>query len=190
MTRTWPRTGTSCGPVTVRLESDPGTTALDEWDRLVTTTPGTDVTQLSVWAAVRARAGFSAAYLLARHEANLIGGTQLLLRRVPGLGQIGYASYGPVLAALGDQRAEAVHALALGLARLPGVRMLFVQPPEGTDDVRTALLALGFRPSAAGIAPVGSTRLDLARSEDEIRKAFPPRLRSWTRRWPQAGVTV
>jgi lipid II:glycine glycyltransferase (peptidoglycan interpeptide bridge formation enzyme) len=52
------------------------------------------------------------------------------------------------------------------------------------------LVTLGFRPSSAGIAPVGSTRLDLSRSDDDIRKAFPPRLRSWTRRWPEAGVTV
>jgi Acetyltransferase (GNAT) domain len=155
----------------------------------VTGTPGTDVTQLSVWARVRAVAGFRAAYLLARRDGDLVGGAQVLLRRIPGLGEIGYASYGPVLAER-DGRAEAVHALAVALSRSAGVRMLFVQPAEGTDDVRAALLALGFRPSSAGIAPVGSTRLDLSPSEDEIRKAFPPRLRSWTRRWAEAGVSV
>jgi hypothetical protein len=188
MTRTRP--GTATGPVTVELTADPGAAQLAAWDRLVTCAPGTDVTQLSVWAEVRAAAGFSAAYLLARSGQNLIGGAQLLLRGVPGLGRIGYASYGPVLAAEGDVRALAVQALADGLAGLPGVRMLVVQPAEGTDDVRAALVALGFRPSSAGIAPVGSVRLDLARSEDELRSQFPPRLRSWTRRWSQSGVTV
>jgi lipid II:glycine glycyltransferase (peptidoglycan interpeptide bridge formation enzyme) len=190
MTRTDPRSATSCGPVTVELDGDPGPEHLAAWDRLVTGTPGTDVTQLSVWARVRAVAGFRAGYLFARRDGNLIGGVQVLCRPFPGLGRIGYASYGPLIAAEGDERAEAAQALTIALARLPGVRMLFVQPAEGTDDVREALLARGFRPSSAGIAPVGSTRLDLDRSEDEIRKQFPPRLRSWTRRWPEAGVTV
>ena len=186
MTRTDPRSAA----VTVQLTADPGPEQLAAWDRLVTATPGSDVTQLSVWARVRACAGFRAAYLFARRDGALTGGVQVMLRRVPGLGQIGYASYGPVLAAEGDVRADAVRELTAGLTGLPGVRMLFVQPAEDTHDVRAALLARGFRPSSAGIAPVGSTRLDLDRSDDEIRKGFPPRLRSWTRRWPDAGVTV
>lgn len=190
MTRTDPRRATSREPVTVELVADPGPDRLAAWDRLISATPGSDVTQLSVWARVRASAGFHAAYLFGRRDGALIGGVQVMLRRVPGLGRIGYASYGPVLAEAGDERVQAVRALASGLAGLSGVRMLFVQPAEDTHDVRTALLAHGFRPSSAGIAPVGSTRLDLDRSEDEIRKAFPPRLRSWTTRWPAAGVTV
>ena len=183
MTRTRPGTG-----LRLTVGADPGT-SLAAWDRLVEATPGTDVTQLSVWARVRARAGFTPTYLFARQDGELVGGAQVLTRRVPGLGRIGYASYGPVLTD-GDSRAEAGQALAVGLARLPGVRMLFVQPAEGTDDVRAELVALGFRPSSAGIAPVGSVRLDLRRSDEEIRGAFPPRLRSWTRRWAGAGVTV
>jgi hypothetical protein len=190
MTGTRRRPTAGRGTVSADLDTHPGPEQLAAWDRLVTRTPGTDVTQLSVWTRVRAHAGFRAGHLLARRDGDLIGGVQVLLRPVPGLGRIGYASYGPVLAAAGDERAQAVRALALGLAGLPGVRMLFVQPAEGTDDVRAGLLAVGFRPSSAGIAPVGSMRLDLDRSEDEIRKQFPPRLRSWTRRWPEAGVTV
>ena len=174
----------------LQVDDDPGAAELARWDRLVEGTPCADVTQLSVWARVRARAGFTPTYLFARKDGDLVGGVQVLHRRLPGLGRIGYTSYGPLLFAEGDARAEAAETLAVALARLPGVRMLFVQPAAGTDDLRTMLLALGFRPSSAGIAPVGSMRLDLSRSDDEIRKAFPPRLRSWTRRWRAAGVTV
>jgi lipid II:glycine glycyltransferase (peptidoglycan interpeptide bridge formation enzyme) len=190
MTRTRPPGETACGSVTVRSVADPGSGDVAAWDRLVTATPGTDVTQLSVWARVRAGAGFSPVHLFARRDGLLVGGVQVLVRRVPGLGRIGYASYGPLLPAAPGDREQAVGALSLGLARLPGLRALFVQPAEGTDEVRAALLGLGFRPSTAGIAPVGSVRLDVQRSDDEIAKAFPPRLRSWTRRWPDAGVTV
>ncbi len=130
-------------PVTVTLQADPGEQLLAAWDRLVTRTPGTDVTQLSVWARVRAMEGYHPGYLLARRGDRLIGGVLLLLRHVRGLGRIGYASYGPVLAAEGEARAEVARALVLGLTRLPGVRMLFIQPAEGTDDVRAACWRTG-----------------------------------------------
>jgi len=176
--------------VTVHLHTHPTDELLSAWDRLVSSTGGTDVTQLSVWARVRSLERFHPSYLFVRRDGCLIGGAQVLLRGVRGLGSIGYTSYGPLLTVQGEERAEAAEAVALGLARLPGVRMLFVQPAEGTDDLRLALLRHGFRPSAAGIAPAGSVRLDLDRSLDDIRRAFPPRLRSWTRRWADAGVTV
>src|SRR3954452_19596146 len=100
MTRTRPGTA-----LRLSLDADPGTAELAAWDRLVETTPGTDVTQLSVWARVRARAGFSPTYLFARKDGDLLGGVQVLHRRLPGLGRIAYASYGPLLAAEGAARA-------------------------------------------------------------------------------------
>src|SRR5262249_13363217 len=48
----------------------------------------------------------------------------------------------------------------------------------------------GFRPSGAGIAPVASLRLDLARDEEDLRAGLRKRLRTWTRSWPKRGVQV
>lgn len=176
--------------VTVRAECSPEEGALTEWDRLVVETPGTDVTQLSAWARIRRMAGFGAVHLFARRGPCLVGGALVLLRHVRGLGSIGYVAHGPVVAAGGEERAEVARALAVGLTRLPGVRMLFVQPPEGADDVSGLLLAHGFRPSEPSIFWTGSMRIDLDRSEEEIQRALSPRLRSWTRRWPDVGVSV
>jgi lipid II:glycine glycyltransferase (peptidoglycan interpeptide bridge formation enzyme) len=176
--------------ITVRVESTHEERALTEWDRLVVAAPGTDVTQLSAWARVRHMAGFDAVYLFARRGPCLVGGTLVLLRHVRGLGSIGYAAHGPVIAVGGEERVEVARALAVGLTRLTGVRMLFVQPPEGADDLSALLVAHGFRPSERSIFWTGSMRIDLDRSEDELRRALSPRLRSWTRRWPDAGVSV
>jgi lipid II:glycine glycyltransferase (peptidoglycan interpeptide bridge formation enzyme) len=178
-----------CG-LTIQWCTGTSTADLAAWDALVRATPGTDVTQLPVWARVRAFEGFSAEYLLAWRDGVLVGGAQVLLRRLPGLGWLGYVSYGPLVVDCDPARGEIVSALAEGLTSLPGVRMLFVQPPEHGGDVRAALLDHGCRPSAAGIAPTGSVRLDLRRGEDEIRRGLPPRTRSWIRRWPREGVTV
>jgi Acetyltransferase (GNAT) domain len=167
-----------------RRDVDDCAAVVDEWDALVTRSPGTDVTQLSVWGRVRAMEGFHPRWLFARRRGQVVGGAQVLLRRLPGLGLVGYVPYGPVVAGEAAGREDVVRALTDALSALRNVRMLFVQPPEGGEDIRAALLAGGFRPSTTHIAPIGSVRLDLRKGTEEIRRGLNPRLRSWTHRWP------
>jgi lipid II:glycine glycyltransferase (peptidoglycan interpeptide bridge formation enzyme) len=176
----------------VVAREDPGPDALHAWDLLVDRTPGTDVTQLSVWAGLRGRVGFTPLYLLAYRAGELVGGAQILIRRVPVLGLVGYLPYGPLVtpdaATAGTVRRALVDALvALSRRRL---RILFVQPPEGAQDTSNDLLRHGFRPSSAGIAPPGSIRIDVTADLAEIRSRFGKRLKSWTNRWESKGVTV
>lgn len=177
-------------PVTVSVHPDPE--ILSEWDRLVDRTPGTDVTQLSCWARLRRQVGFTAVYLLAYQAGELIGGAQLMTRRVPALGTAGYLPYGPLVACDADLGSDVRRALADTLAVLGRrrLRMLFVQPPEGAQAMTSELLRRGFRPSSADIAPTGSIRIDLTADLAEIRSRFGKRLKSWTNRWKSRGVTV
>jgi lipid II:glycine glycyltransferase (peptidoglycan interpeptide bridge formation enzyme) len=165
---------------------------LRNWDRLVERTPGTDVTQLSAWARVRATCGFEPLYLFAHRAGELVGGAQILSRRIPMMGGVGYLPYGPLIDPAVDDRSAVRGALVQGLRRLcrRRLRMLFVQPPEGADDVSADLLGHGFRPSSADIAPAGSIRIDLSEDLDVIRSRFGKRLRSWPNRWDARGVTV
>lgn len=172
--------------------SEPVPSVLGAWDRLVDSTPGTDVTQLTAWARLRGRVGYSPLYLLAFQAGELAGGAQIMYRRVPVLGNVGYLPYGPVIATTVADRDGICRALGGGLAALGHrrLRMLFVQPPEGADDLSRELLQSGFRVSSAGIAPSGSIRIDLTATEDEIRRHFARRLRSWPKKWTSRGVTV
>jgi hypothetical protein len=178
--------------VEVIAREDPGPGALHAWDLLVDRIPGTDVTQLSVWAGLRARVGFTPLYLLAYQDGELVGGAQILTRRLPVLGSVGYLPYGPLVApdapATGDIRRALVDALVVLSRRR--LRILFIQPPEGAQDTSDELLRRGFRPSSAGIAPQGSIRIDLTADLAEIRSRFGKRLKSWTNRWESRGVTV
>src|SRR6185312_7523931 len=149
--------------VEVIAREDPGPDALHAWDVLVDRTPGTDVTQLSVWAGLRGRVGFTPLYLLAYQEGELVGGAQILTRRFPVLGSVGYLPYGPLITpdapAADEIRRALIDSLeTLGRRRL---RILFIQPPEGAEETSNELLIRGFRPSSAGIAPQGSIRIDL-----------------------------
>lgn len=155
-------------------------------------TPGTDVTQLSSWAQLREMAGFTPLYVLARRTAELVGGALIMSRRVPLLGAVGYLPYGPLVASGARDGDDVRRALADALTLLctRHLRMLFIQPPEGAEDMSDELLRRGFRPSSAGIAPAGSIRIDLTEELAEIRGRFGKRLKSWTNRWPSRGVTV
>jgi lipid II:glycine glycyltransferase (peptidoglycan interpeptide bridge formation enzyme) len=175
-------------PVIVRI----CTTVDPSWDRLVSCAPGTDVTQLSAWARVREQVGFTQLYLFVDDGERLVGGGQILVRRLPVIGRIGYLAYGPLVAADAPDPLAVRAALVDGLDHI-GRQMLnglFVQPPETAFPISAELLARGFRRSAAGIAPVGSIRIDLTESLDAIRGRFGRRLRSWTNRWADRGVVI
>lgn len=177
--------------LTMDHTTDPGTSLCAEWDSFVEAIPGTDVTQLTSWARIRAHQGFSAAYVVVQREGCLVGGAQILVRRVPGLGPIAYLPYGPVVSAATGARADVVDALGTGLGEFGRrTRMLFVQPPEAAEDVSNDLLRRGFRPSRAAVAPRGSCRVDLRADEDAIRARLSRRLRSRTGHWTARGVTV
>jgi len=176
----------------VRVTDDAASDELAEWDEFVDAVASSDVTQLSRWSAVRAEAGFKALHLFACRSGGLVGGAQVLVRPLPVLGSIGYISAGPVIADELDDRAEVVSALAATMEKLLHTRMrvLFVQPPPGADDVSSALLERGFRLSRAGIAPSASVRVDLTVDETQLEAGLDSLLRRWTKRWPHRGVTV
>ncbi|HEY6424552.1 MAG TPA: GNAT family N-acetyltransferase [Pseudonocardiaceae bacterium] len=178
--------------LTVAVRADPGPEVLARWDAMVAATPQADVTQLSVWARLRGTAGYTPLYVLVWRGADLVAGAQILHRRFPLLGTVGYLPYGPVITPTDEARQDVCRELSVALAQVARrrLRMLFVQPPDCAADVSSELLWRGFRPSAAEVAPSGSLRIDLAADEAELRRGLTKRLQTWTRRWQARGVTV
>jgi hypothetical protein len=115
----------------------------------------------------------------------------ILQRRLPVLGVVGYVSHGPVVVP-DPGRAAVAPAVSTALADL-GCRHLsglFIQPPEGAQDISAHLLRLGFRPSVAGIAPAASIRIDLTRDVEEIRNGLTSSNRRRTRTCADRGIAV
>ena len=163
------------------------------WDRFVASVEQSDVAQLSPWARIRSSAGFSPLYTFVSVDGELVAGAQVLVRRIPLVGSVGYLSYGPVIADGLADRPGVCADVCRGVHTLMAkghMRLLFVQPPVGGEDASAGLAALGFRPSDAGIAPPASLRIDLTSSQDELRGRLNKRLRTWTTRWAERGVTV
>jgi lipid II:glycine glycyltransferase (peptidoglycan interpeptide bridge formation enzyme) len=183
-----PRAGSG---VAIWRARDPGQEALADWDRLVCSTPGTDVTQLSAWARLRGRVGYDPEYVLAYQDGDLVGGAQILRRRLLGVAGIGYLPYGPIVSPTAPDPEPIRHALEDAVVAIgKELRMLFVQPPEGGHELSRGLLHGGFRPSLAGIAPAGSMRIDLRGSEEQLRAGAKSRLRPAGKLWATNGVMV
>jgi len=178
--------------VAVTVLEDAARDRLAAWDALVAGTPGTDVSQLSAWARVRATAGYRALHVLASEDGDLVAGAQVLHRHVPALGRLAYVPYGPVVSPRAAGRDDVRRALAAALSALARERLraVFVQPPDGGAEMSRELAAHGFRRSEVGILPAASLRLDLDAGEQELRGRLGRRLRSWTNRWAASGVSV
>jgi lipid II:glycine glycyltransferase (peptidoglycan interpeptide bridge formation enzyme) len=179
------------GEISVTLSTQPDPDTIHAWDHLVSHTPRSDVAQLSTWSAVRRQAGFVPRYVLARRAGWLVGGAVILQRRLPMLGVVGYVPHGPVIAP-GPGRAAVAHTVSTALADLGRRHLsgLFIQPPEGAEDISAHLLRLGFRPSVAGIAPAASIRIDLTRDVEDIRNGLTSSNRRRTRTWADRGIAV
>ncbi len=182
----------TAGSLSVVVCTTPGETRLGEWDDLVRSHPLADVAQLSAWARIRRLAGYGAMYVLVVHGERLVGGAQIMVRRMPGLGILGYVPYGPVVSSADEEPDAVQDTIADTLAQLGRrrFRMLFVQPPEGAERASQALLDRGFRDSDADVAPAASLHVDLSLDEAELRANLSKRLRTWTRSWERRGVTV
>jgi hypothetical protein len=181
----------SVGGLSLLVGSDPGAGQLAEWDQLVRGTPGSDVTQLSAWARVRAQVGYSPLYVFVRHQSRLLAGAQLLHRTVLRTGCIGYIPYGP-LTGPGDDSGQTRRMLGIVLSELGArwLHALFIQLPEGGEALREDLLVAGFRPSNVAVAPVGSLRVDVRLDEQELRVRARRRLRPAEKLWAKYHVMV
>ncbi len=177
--------------ISITISANPDAETLDSWDKLVAETANSDVSQLSAWASVRRTAGFTPLYVFFHGGGQLVAGAQILRRRLPVLGFIGYLPYGPLIVP-NVPREPVCHSLSDALRGMVGrsLRILFVQPPDGAQDISAELQRRGFRPSDAGVAPSASLRIDLGPDEVQLRAHLNKTLRGWTSRWAGRGVNV
>ncbi|MGO9877427.1 MAG: lipid II:glycine glycyltransferase FemX [Acidimicrobiia bacterium] len=140
-----------------------------EWDDFVERTVGGDLVQSSAWARLKRTSGMEVHRIVVRLDGAIVGGVQLLARRVPVLGAVGYAPYGPVVAP--DAPDAAVTLLVeqvTQFCRVAAVRALFVQLPQGGARVADGLRSVGFEPTQMDVAPCETVRIDLERTPEQL----------------------
>ena len=162
-----------------------------DWDARVAAARGGDLTQTTLWAASRRQLGFGALHVKVRDRSGALAGGCIVYssRLAPGIAA-GSAPRGPVLFTADPAAAMAVLRATIASARRNRIRLLVVQPPEGTDAVERAMDAAGFRSGVPSVAPDATLRLDLRRSDDELLQAMISNRRRSIQSGLRAGYAV
>lgn len=159
------------------------------WDAFVSTAAGGDLVQSTLWAAAKRPLGFEAHQIAVRGgDDELLGGAQLLLRRLGPFGAIGYIARGPLLAPGAEAHSAHVLAEIEHNARRLAVRHLIVQPPAGGEATVEALAARGYSADAPDVAPSATLLLDLAPPTDALLAAMSSSARRSVRQAQRRGV--
>lgn len=123
---------------------------------------------------------------------DVVGGVQVLWRRLPGGFRWGYVPKGPALAA--ELTPGLCRDLSAALRRRfasPTTLFVRVEPPVvDRPPARRALALAGLRTSPKDVQPRHTVLVDLDRSEDEILRGMHPKTRYNVRLAARRGVTV
>jgi lipid II:glycine glycyltransferase (peptidoglycan interpeptide bridge formation enzyme) len=160
------------------------------WDDFVATTPGGYYMQTTAWARLKAGFDWSTTRVVVVRGAEVVAGAQVLLRRVPVGGTIGWVPRGPLLAVSEPAVVALLLDQLLDSARRRRTRVLMVQPAAFDPLVETAMEDRGFRPTPVIMSPSSTVVLDLTRSLDDILAAMAKNTRRNVRKGLRDGVRV
>ena len=160
------------------------------WRAFILEAPGGHYMQTGEWAEFKRAFGWNAVRVTLSCGNDIVAGAQILLRRVPALGAIAWATKAPVFR---DPNAELVECTLDALRRVVarnGIRVLMLQPPSAEPAVTDALSRLRFEPSPVQMAPAATIVIDLQASAETIQGEMRAKTRQHIRKGLRAGVTV
>jgi lipid II:glycine glycyltransferase (peptidoglycan interpeptide bridge formation enzyme) len=135
-------------------------------------------------------AGFRTRRFTINNDEVILGGAQMLYRRLPLGGRIAYVPLGPVLASDDSEVVNLAIASLHRIARQEHVSYLAVQPPRGGGAFARRLLNLGFSPALLDLAPTASVIINLSNNLDCILSKMRKTRRYDIRASQRKGVTV
>lgn len=168
-----------------------------DWDDALVGNSDGSVYQTSAWAAAKGNRTERRLVLAHGSEKTIVGGAQLLIRRLaPGV-NAAYLPYGPVVltqeASTAAERTSVCGDLierAENSAREAGCAVLFIQPPR-TDHTAVPLLAgRGYKEAPVQVGTSAGIEVPLGVSNDELFSRLIKVRRRNVRRSERRGVTV
>ncbi len=167
------------------------TTGNAEWDAFASSAPGGSYVQSSPWAVIKSISGWRATRIAVRREGHIVGGCQLLEKRISHLGSVAYAPRAPLVAADADADArERVLDELDAFGRSHRLLYVKIQGPVGSDDLSPSLARRGWVESGLEAGPTATVRVDLDRSPEAILGAMRSSVRRHVRKAEKSGVGV
>ena len=160
------------------------------WDEFLAAQPTGHHLQSSPWGQLKARFGWQIIRILAQEGDQILGGAQILTRRLPIWGKIGYISKGPVVL---PGRSDVVEVLVDHIeevARTHRLLVLSIQPPAEEPLYLDPLAMRDFTPSGFYIVPPTTVLVDLQQTEETILRQMKKKTRYYVRTAMRKGVTA
>ena len=158
-----------------------------EWDDFVATAGGRHA-QTVAWARVKAATSWASERVEVHEGGCIVAGGQILTRRLPMVGRLGYLDGGPVVR---DSTAVDVLVDAIvATCRRSRIRNLVVDLPEGSLALVEPLRSRGFVSSEVKTALAATLVVDLTKTEDDILAGMRKTTRHNIRKGIRAGTVV
>lgn len=149
----------------------------EPWDRFVAAMPGGHHVQTHPWASIKARQGWRALHLVVKNRAGIAGGAQILVKRLPVIGSIGYLDRGPLVSPHAPTVAGPLIEQLKQLARRCAIRSLVVQPPAIGFAWEQILQDSGFRLNGVRTSSRATVVLELSPDIDVLLSRMKPKTR-------------
>jgi len=161
------------------------------WDDFLTVVPGGHHVQMGLWAQVKDVLGWGVIRVIATSsDERIVAGAQVLTRPVRGLGQIGLVLKGPVFSSPDTVLETLIINELIRQAKLGGIQILIVQPPNNGEAIISHLSSIGFQPATMSIAPTATILIDLHKDLDAIQEEMKKSTRRNIRVAQRKGITV
>ena len=160
------------------------------WDGFVASAPGGTHLQSTCSAEVKRTVGWRPVRILAFEGNDLVGGCQILLRRLSRFGTVAYVPRAPLAS---DGRADVAQKVTIAFMELAQSRRFLyskLQPPEHGDGVADLLAQHGWTISNLTVSPEATVRVDTSAPDDELMASLNTSVRRNVRIALRQGVSV
>lgn len=178
------------------MEEQPHTEADAEWDAFVAAHPHGSLLQMTQWARLKNRFGWTSQRVWLRRDGRLVAGAQVLFRSVAfGVVKLAYVPHGPLVDWGDDEQIEVLFNQIDQAAWRRGAGLLKMEPRLWQDEMPPSQWEALYRrhgcaPSPDTIQPPRTIVVDLRPSEADILAAMKQKTRYNIRLAEKKGVTV
>ncbi len=165
------------------------------WDAFLARHPAGHILQTSRWAELKAGFGWTGQRAILRTipspDAPILGGANILFRRLPWGQTLAYVPRGPVVDWADTEQVRAVLTMAREFSRKARAALIKIEPElPASAELDALLTGFGFRPSPQRVQPLSTIHIDLAGDEETILAAMKSKWRYNIRLAERKGVTV
>lgn len=161
-----------------------------DWDSFLSHTPGGRFEQTSLWAQVKEIDGWQPLRLIFTIDDEIVAGFQILMKKKPLVGYIGYVSKGPVVNGEDTKIIQLVVSQLKIITKNSGIKVLIVQPPDYSKSMFSNLNRNGFLDDTITKAVIATTRVNLSSDINTIFGSMSTSTKRNIRLGMRKGITI